>query len=252
MFTKHNDNLSIHKQNDNLLFQFFLSELFTVFEEKQKILALSQEIEVALAQSNSFIEVEKELDQLACTIFTLVDATEGFVYASPWIPHKGCLGKLHHYAQHLIKKTTLQESSTTDLLIHINKAFHYILQSMEQLQELLYFDSKKIKLENIAVLTDKLTAFSHQMNLIPKICADLIFKFFHDENVLFFLIRHQEDLERLQLTQLLQKVVTHLYKGSNNALKTSLTSLYTKRGFSHLAKILDEKIDEYLVTTEPC
>ena len=245
MFTKHDDNLSIHKQNDHLLFQFFLSELFVVFQEKKELTEKYQELELCLARKKPALEIKKLINELAHATFTLIDATEGAEYASAWIPHRGCLGKLNHYAHHLTKRLKPHNIKTSNLLYSINQSLHYTLQATELLQDLIYCDAAQVNLQSISQLIDKFNGISYQINLLPEVCIHLITEYFHDENVLFFLLRHKDQLENLNLSQFLIKIIDSLFNGSIDHLKTSLIGRYSKRQFNHLADILDEKIDEY-------
>jgi hypothetical protein len=220
--------LNSYHHTDSLLFQFVLYEFIATLEEAKRI--------------EDFIK--KDLDsehlprRLVEYLVRLAGSELDYMRIFSWIYDSGVLTKLKNYSDLLSQKAEKEDKDYIKLHNSTHRAWLMCLHCVDLVRAAGASNSTFEQLEVLKQAT--LKALAAIKKLIPEI-KKLIPKYADDENVIYFLIRHKEAIDRLLTPQFLKLLFKKMF---NDNLSAFLVSRYKIRGFEHLLPQLDKAASE--------
>lgn len=210
-----------HKTN-SLLFQFILSEFLDVYTEIQKLQTLMDSKLIA-----SPITRNHKIDSVLAlaSLEKLVGSSRDYMRFFSTNFSDGLLAKLRTYCAVFIQNADKDEKELMALQHYADKAWQACLQAMDAL----YGDPS----EHVFILSsiDKAVA---AMNRFAKLIARIILQFRDDENVIFFILRHKTQFNKLYGDRFILKTFTKMYPKGLREVHLLLSKRYTERGFDNV------------------
>ncbi len=220
-------NFSISKQNKSLLFQFILSEFIDSYREILIIHQIQTELKSGFSQI--------QLEHLKSSMMKLAGSSKTYMRLFAWNHEDGILARLKNHCLYLREAFSFQSKKESHTLFkmqnYINKAFINCLQSLDALHLTDKIEISEKQIQNLHKLLNQIIS---PMRKFSKLAASVMQKFRNDENVLFFMLRHKSDLDRLYGSQFVFKLINRMYKKGIDEFSDFLLDRYKKRGFHHL------------------
>lgn len=238
-------NLNIYCQSHSLLFQFLLKEFIATFKEVQDIEQNVQRMENILRNRSPLLT---SLDTLRQELFFKINKLTGAQLVNephfPWSTQKGCLNKLHHYCYLFAHIYPQRKKETSEINTCIRKAFHSAMESREVLlclQQDIFNEKAMIQeSKSLPPLFDKLI---DNISKVSHLLLPLMASYRDNENVLFFILNRQEELDNLYHASCLAHLMQQMYPGGAKEAKEFLIHRYTQRGFHHLLAAINQKMN---------
>lgn len=226
--------------NNSLLLQFILTEFLSVSAEIQKLKQLSDKLKKLNNASKE--ATEEDFIELTARLHKLVGSTTERMCPLPWNLDNGSMAKLKDYSDLLAQNLDDEDYALYNIHDYFHKALirgkltldivrlpHLTPAQYHQLCEKIAQGVHKIK-ENI------LSA--------ARLMVATIYKFRQDENVLFFLLRHEQQIKELYGSNFLKKLFCKMYPNGLDEVEQFLLSSYEKRGFTNLLPIISQKLSD--------
>ena len=221
---KLNNLLSKPQKNSSLAFQFILFEMIkaqSVIESIEQFLNSYQTKNVKNVDQKEIFEILKAITQLP-------GSQTGLNKYFTWNLNNGILQKIKSYSLEI----STFSSSNNPLKKYSEIA---ICASLEILNKADVSD------DNLLLAIKKLlSSYQKLVGAMKK----LFLKFQKDENVLFFLLRYQKELEEIFGEGFACKTLKTLFSDGLNEAEKYIKNKFQKRGFDHLLPIINEKIKE--------
>jgi len=209
-------------QQKHLLFQFILSELITTHSTFRLL-------------SDLVGQVNGDVGMLVEPLTGLVGSTQGHLPVVSWV-QEGSLTKLKHYCALLCQDLESQQNC-----IGMHQEAHQAWWISQQLLDVLKPHPQHGKVGSWKLLMKRLTK---SIQRLTKLIEKGIWEYREDENVLFFVLRHQEQLDDLYNKRFVHGLLKKMFPKKQNTLESFLVQRYTERGFPHLAEVITTKIRE--------
>lgn len=226
-------NLHIYHQSESLLFQFILSE----FIDSHKELTNIDNILLILKKNFN----KSILASLKTSVIKLAGSSENPIKLFSWNAQDGILTRLKNYCSHLSSTQKKQKEAVIKMQSDVNQAFLSCLESLDTIRMVEELDESDKKIESLSRLLHKIIC---KMRHFSKLTTELIHEFHQDENVIFFLLDHQSDLNKLYGSNFLQKMMQKMFPKGLEEAAHFLLRRYKKRGFDHLLPRIKHKIAE--------
>lgn len=196
--------MKVFHQDISLLFQFIFSEYLITHRELQSLLHLM-----------------RQGKDISSVLLRLTGAVEDYIRLFALSYHDGSLAKLKSNCAYFMQSEEIPEEEAALMHSHADQA--WLLCS-----ECLYKKSEHLIQEAL-----------EQLESFGKILQRMIPYFKGDENVLYFILRHREQLAVPFGPQFVRNCFEQIYpEGLNSALKF-LLDRYMARGFSYLIPIIE-------------
>lgn len=201
-------------QNESLLIQFILSELFTSYKSTQQI------------------KEEKDRDNLLCLSDNLITETINH----PILYQEGSLIKLSHYCNAFLNGFQKHKKVLGDFSLHIHNALHktFLMRDLILKEQGSWSKSEEKKFTSYS---SKLSEHVHEAS---QLIIKLLPKYTKDENLLFFLLRHYQEVEELIHPLKISDFFKNMSYQNHEELREFLISSYSKRGFYDLHTAIDK------------
>jgi len=194
--------------------------LQTWLDSCQVIHSLQQKMTDIGATDNPMQEIEGISDQLQKFLL--------FSLENPFSKKPGTLDKLCFYCEELLRASNVQEreeiGNLLDLMRDAALSFRALMLSWKR------------KLPPSFILLTNMEHLHSVLNQRLREFFDALYPFFaearSDENVLFFLIEHKEQLNRFLSPKKTETLLGRLYPAGPTHLRVILCEGYTRRGFS--------------------
>lgn len=225
-----------HQQH--LLIQFILSELMFAFHEIEEVIKIL---------GNNALDQENEAKQLMSHLMHLSGSTQLYTRLFSW-DDNSILTKLRNYCAYFCQRTG---KNTERHKMH-NEANQSWLLSLR------LFDLARFHIGDITrgqnpdnkELYAQLNKLMRSMQRLVRNSAKVIPEFRHDENVVFFLVRHAHALDRLYGEKFVEKLLGKMFpkRAHGNGVEVFLVKKYSERGFKHLEPTIKSKIAVLSIT----
>lgn len=220
-------------QSKGLLFQFILSEFITSYSEVLTIHQLFPSVEQML---NS-----ETISALKANLIKLAGSPRKYSRLFSWNQEDGILSRLKNYCADFSLQGEKDDRIISKMQSYINQAFLSCIQGVDAIQLLENIDRSE---QNIKKLYKILSKFIKEMRLFSKLTAEIMRQFSGDENVVFFMLRHQPELDRLYGSRFVFKLINKMYPKGIAQASDFLLNQYKQRGFDHLIPTIQKKISE--------
>lgn len=211
-------------QKESLLFQFIFWELILAQQEMQKIDSLQ-----AMAQKHD-VQWNESLQN---HIMRLAGSTQGYMRLFSW-NDDGILTKLRNYCTLF---TQNDETPSKEKAVMYNAANQAWLNSLQILDCIRDFEEEQDERKILLLLT----RLNRNIVRLSNCALRVVEQFSRDENVLFFILRHKEQLDGVYDNGFVLKLMKRLFGRKLEQAKDFLTQKYDQRGFHHLIPVIHEK-----------
>lgn len=222
-------------QHNSLVVQFAISEFVEAYQ-------LYKQIQYQAKSPLSLASLESTLPELyACFIQLIGYSSYPHAFA---LFEQGSLSKLKDYCEQFSQNSYPQNKIGLVLYNQVYKLWLkslYILESLRKLE--LAIESKE---ELLLALEKELNQFNLLMKRMTKQIPRILAVYQNDENVLYFLLRNQNQLTNIYGSSFILKIFKTLFKKERQAFQW-LTKRYTERGFNHLMPTLHQQFDQICV-----
>lgn len=221
--------------SEPLLLQFVLSEFLPVYLEAKRLHT------AAWVLANESYSEELHLAALR-SLGALVGRSQEAMRLFSWSEERGVLQKLCSYAALLYssrkgggKEEALHRQATKGLLLGVE--LHEIYRALweapsEKRQEALQRTEGRERL------------FYRHIERVARHIGQVAASFPLDENVLFFLLRHREQLDALFFEGYTKKLIKEISPQTVDELEELVKRRYKRRGFQQLLPLIAEKFEE--------
>lgn len=228
-----------HRYSEPLIFQFILSHHLVFQKAMRTIVALSHLLRLRPRKGD--IPQAKALStvcQIRDIVAQIVPHLAQEITLMPWHTQTGALPKLIEYNQLLTAQSGPKRSSQR-IETHASKALSCCCELTKVLQAITTKTTKKPPgTRKILNILDSLTQHAQRLE---KSVLHAVSQQQCDENLVFFLLRHGQDFDRLHGRGTIMKLLNKLFpKGLDEAVRY-VTRRYRKRGFDHLLPIINQK-----------
>lgn len=215
--------MNSYHRSDSLLFQFILYEYIRTLEEA---MVIRSHLNRSLAEK---VSLEVFCHQMTESFVKLAGSEQEYMRIFSWIVDSGFLTKLKNYANLLVEQKN--GPLFLKLLQDGHEAWSQCLSVLDQIRK---------KEPNFKSLKTQVTkALAAIMQLTPTIEA-LLPTYQNDENILYFLLRHKEELDRTHEAGWTKKWFKRLQpKGAD----TFMIERYQARGFNEMIAEIQERYD---------
>lgn len=215
----------------SLVFQFLLSEFFKASKNITRL-------------EKSLMEYQHEssdcFQKLLAPLKELCGSAPHQALFFPWGSEEGILNKLRNY-MHVFISLKGHSKELLEVQNIIEKGAKEAFSALELVKEA---ELEKTSLYFRELIEKHLKVALRVLKKLPKIIFSLLLQFKKDENVLFFLLRFQNEFceiySKRALRDFFEKIHAQGLKGVNNYM----VKRYTRRGFSQLAKPISEQFKE--------
>lgn len=235
-----------YHHNHSLLLQFILSEFIITFSELQKMHLLAADLKEASHHSLLTEQDHLIIETLMKSISKLAGSSQDYMRIFSWNNDDGALAKLKNYCAMISQNAGREDKEFTILHRNANKAWLACLQTLDVFR-LLQQQSKKTNCLDEASYTEFQFAFhkmSASLRRFSNLLAELLEQFKEDENVIFFILRYQDQIDALYEPKFVAKLFSKMYSKKLQGARQFLISKYKERGFEHLLPSINTKFAE--------
>lgn len=200
--------------------------------------SFSRQLEKRTSKKNMM----KALDELLTCTRHLSGVCYDSVLLLYWNYDHGLLHKLNSYAA-LFSRNSSQEGSVPQRTYNnTSQALRCSVQLHDALLALngTAVTSWKNQLPQLEVLVNKMML---HINRVRKALQTTLKQFSSDENVIFFVLRHSQEIDDIFAPGFVKDTLTKLYPKGLSEAKKLLSQKYRSRGFNQLLPIISTKID---------
>ncbi|MCB1111036.1 MAG: hypothetical protein H7A37_07655 [Chlamydiales bacterium] len=227
--------ISSYHHNDCLLFQFLLAEFLCAYKELPQLKSLYRELAEGCEQKKQ----RRLYKKLAISLEALSGTTQEYMRIFSWNQNGGFLKKIMTYSTQLSDITASKNADALKVQRYANKAWVHCLHC----HDLLLLRNKQTEKDKKELLS-ALEEIQKSLKMLARVAVAMITEYQDDENVLFFILRHKEQFDKLFGKRFVSKLFSKLFpKGLSNG-KRFLIRRYKKRGFDDLEPIIAQKITE--------
>jgi hypothetical protein len=227
-------------QSHSLLVQFVLTEFIGAYPQVISAERLFGQLEKELGDG----QFEHQLPQLARTMSSLTDGLVEEDQPFPWMASRGKLSKLKYYCQVYEHPDVAVSSTIADLKAASSKAFHAVLQARELIGQLSNPVEEGRCRTDLAHFSQLLGRCSAKMNELSELLAILLPLYQRDENVLYFLLRHQLEFNGLYHPLFLRQQLLAMFENSLSKAEEFLVGRYQTRGFDHIVPNISRYLNQ--------
>lgn len=218
-----------YSQERHLLFQFILTELMITCDKVRQMNQFSKE------------KNEEGKEKIIGNLTELVGPAQGQMRLFSW-PQDGSLAKLKHYCALLCQACDVHDVQ----FIQLHEEAHQAWRLSVQLFDLLKPSLPVFKAKKNPSATTILRRLSRSIEKLGKKVVRIIQDFRHDENVIYFMLRHHQQLDSLYGENFVARLFKKFFPQKNKGVGEFLIQRYTERGFSHLIPVIQEELREFL------
>lgn len=234
-------NLPYH-QTDFLLLQFILSEFITSFHEIKHLHFLFMNLSFLIQTEANKKKIEDEFKKIKVATEKLSGGSHHQMKLFAW-HETGLLNKLNHYCALFTKHLVNEFMPVQKIYKHANKSLLYCIELHEIVYELQTKGLDVIR-QNLQLLKNIEKKIYNRMQRFAKNLPSIIKKFSDNENVIFFILRHKEDFEKLFDESFVLNLIKVNYTHGLSDVKQMLLKNYSERGFHQLLPIIIEKFQQ--------
>src|SRR5437868_3128375 len=179
-----------YHHHHHLLIQFILFELILAQQEIEHIFAVLED---------EAIDQQKTLELLLNSLIKLSGSTQGYMRLFSW-NDDSILTKLKNYCAYFCQSSGHKNKDRLNMNFESNRAWLSSLHTLDLARRFAsQAENEQLKGKNwdIGALNTSLHKTVCSIHRLARLTAKAVTKFKHDENVIFFLLRHAESLDAL-------------------------------------------------------
>lgn len=229
-----NRHASMGDLNNSLIFQFILADLMEAYEKFQKIDILSCRKSSQNQASVNLLQNKDTASQIQFMLHQLVGSKKNLSYL-PWNLHEGTLARLKSHCLIFAQNADNDGKEFMAIQHYAEKTWQHCLQILDLLHEM------PDKCTPLFAILEKACGAMHRFaKLIPKI----IHQFKEDENVIFFVLRHHQQLDKLYGKRFIYKLFSRIYPNGMQDVQNLLNTNYLARNFDNITPVIARMIAE--------
>ncbi len=231
--------LDHHKVNNSLLIQFVLFELIRSWNEVSEIKKhLSK---VKLTPKKRYSKKDKEhLSNCLIHITKLAGYTQQYMRIFTWNLNDGIIAKLKNYATYFANNLEKQDADAVNLERNAERAWFNCLECLDLFQE--QYSLPPSETAHLCALNEITEELHNRLKKLSVATTHLLPQFRDDENALFFLLKHQEDLAPIYEKNYLKNLFLSLFPKGKEEAECFLKKRYTSRNFTQIIPSMTEKL----------
>ncbi len=222
-----------YHQHRHLLLQFILSELLLAHQEMVKVQQL-----LATHENCDHPFFTKLIEHIT----RLSGSTQGHMRLFSWIDD-GILAKLKNYCAFLCQQGGHASKEQADIYRDANNAWLISLQALDAVRMIVQQLPPEAAFD-IGILCLSVEKIHRAIHRFARRLTKTLLTFRHDENVVFFIVRHREQLDDLYCPSFTRKLVRKMFPRGLSEADRFLSKKYADRGFVNMAPIIQKKIEE--------
>jgi len=241
----HQPQISACQHDQSLLFQFVFSEFLTAHHEFQTIKSLFKQIseEIDIQPSKSTIPHQKWTEIIAA-LTQLSGSSHEYMRIFSWNQENGFLAKLKNHCAMFQQNSEEDDKYSPLLETNANACWLVSLQLLNTARCLQNLTVSKKTYNGYLLFSDfqkEAARLNRSLRTFSRIIAKIIPNFSDDENVIFFILRSHEQIDRAFGHNFTANLFTSMY---SSLKKTSqfLQKNYARRGFHDLLPVIAQKI----------
>jgi hypothetical protein len=217
----------------SLVFQFLLSEFLKTVKE------------ASLLDERLFLYKQKKRDSFRELLAPLTELCgslppQGSFF--PWGFAEGSLNKLHTLIQQYVQLEG-ESKELKEIQNLIDRSLKEAEQALEYLKES-EEDSSSLYVQEM--IEQRVAHVLKAIKKLHKLVLSLLQNYKKNENVLFFLLRNQQDFRKIYGKRVFVQFFKETYPNGPQSLEKFLLNEYERRGFRQLAKNITEKMTELI------
>lgn len=220
--------------NASLLFQFILADFISAFEAIQTLDTICHRKPISLPE-HAYEHHQEIPQQIEKILYKLIGAKRDEMRLFSWNFNEGILTRLKSYCSLFSQNADSDEKELMAMLHYADKVMQYCLQGVNALHE---------SPDKRTPLFAALEKASNAMHRFAKLIARVIHQFRDDENVIFFVLRHKQQIDKLYGRRFTFKLLCRIYPKGLREARLFLTKRYMERCFDNLPPIISTMISE--------
>jgi hypothetical protein len=235
--------------HSHLLFQFILTEFVDTYSEALSIQVHYNQLTQVVKQIAPYGQFQMLLEQIAASMVRLVGHPKKKWESYPWHTKVGTQTKHREYFNLFCRNRKEKNSDFSAIHTTVNRAWDMcydcllLIYKMQQVTATCHcLELKPSSQENS--LCKHINRFLSHIQRLAKQITKAIYCFRNDENILFFLLLHKEQFDKLYGPQYLVKLFAKLYPNGIEEAADFIVKKYSHRGFDMLLPIILEKLAE--------
>lgn len=227
-----------YHHHHHLLIQFILFELILAQKEIEHIFEILED---------ESLDHQKTLELLLASLIKLSGSTQGYMRLFSW-NDDSILTKLKNYCAYFCQSAGQKNRDRLNMNFESNRAWLSSLHTLDLARRFAsQAEHEQLKGKNwdIGALNTSLHKTVCSIQRLARLTAKVITQFKHDENVIFFLLRHSENLDALFGENAISKMIQKMFpKRARSGVKSFLSKRYLERGFNNLIPQIHSKLEE--------
>lgn len=215
--------------NNSLLFQFILADFFAAFEEMQRVDILCHRKPIPLPESAHQPHNQELSDQIEVILNKLIGSKRESMRLFSWNFSEGILTRLKTYCAVFAQSADNDEKELIAMQYYADKVWQHCLQAVEALRE------SPNQRTPLFVALEKASGATQRF---AKIISRVIQQFRDDENVVFFVLRRKQQIDKLYGKRFIIKLLCRMYPKGLREARHFLTKRYMERNFDNLLPTL--------------
>jgi len=234
---------TLYTQSTPVLIQFALREFLEAYPQVTLIEKLSRDLDQKLLgpsleeRTNCLSELTKAIAHLTGSPFVEDNPL-------PWTSSKGSLGNLRHHVFLYSMEDTEIAGTCADTRQHTSRAYHSAMQAREVIQTIRQPLDKERQSVHVGRLTTLLSRVVESVRKLAHLFSAYIYFYKKDENILYFLLRHRQQLDQVYPEGFVKLMFSEIFEGGIDATGSFIKEQYRERGFDHLLSTIDRHIKE--------
>ena len=208
----------------SLLFQFWLAQFLHSYAATQVIEGLYNATSLGETTPKPIV-IERE--KLLEAIKELSGQVTSYAPTFPWTVHQGSVKALVHYSHLLYKK-----QPRASIIERSERAYRQA--RLAKIHLIAWKEEETISQLHLKALGRAIQSLIRNMHRIGQHLLKEIPTYAHDENVIFFLLRHREEFDTLFVAPIVKELLDKMYRGGSAQAEQHLIRQYSKRGFENL------------------
>ncbi len=221
--------LKAYHQQHRLLLQFIWSDLILAHQHTIECVRLNEE----LKKPQKSMTRNALLHALKVHVTKLAGSAHDYMRLFAW-GDEGIFAKLKNYCTLFSQNANDENKEQLELLREANKGWLLALEALNDMQVPLH-NEKTLESGPLSVVVAKIGVSIDRMK---KLVALLAMPLYTDENVLLFIIRHHEALDRLHGSGFVKKTLMKMYPQGLEASERFLIKKYKARGFTQMIPLI--------------
>lgn len=231
--------LTTYHGNNAIIMQFIFFEVINAFQEVYELEYLISQIKLTPAKKLSKSDKE-HMASLTGSFTRLAGYTQKYMRIFTWNLNDGILAKLKNYCSFFANNISPQDPEAGALQRNAERAWINCLECIDQIREAEKLPAKGTP--DLPALKAYMEKMVQRLRRLSRVVANIVLRFKEDENVLLFLLNHQEQLDRLYEEQFVAKLFHKMFPQGLRQAEAFMAAKYTARGFDHLIPLISSKI----------